>query len=579
MRKPLLKLAIASALVLISNTNGALKAEIMPPSNVDPGVIDSARMQTFDLKTQKPKSEIQEEITKASESAESPAVLRDTKFQLNKVIFTGNTQYKSEDLTKFAADIIGKEVTFKEVNAVARQITNLYRENGYLTSLAYITPQTIEDGIVEISIVEGKIGDIEIQGTRWTKDVYLKNTIFKSNGFDEDKIFNINSVRKSLNDLNQSGYLKGQIILEKGEKAETTDIILDIKERMPFSLGVSWDNLGRDLIGNQRANITVADNNLTGFGDRLYAGTSLASGAFGVSTGYEVPVGPYGTKFRFGYSFADIDLGGAYKQYKIDGNSHLFGTSIIQPIYKGGNFELVSDLGFDMRHSKTTLLGDTTLQNYNLRVLRTGLNAIKYDNSGKWISRAEVSTGLPILGATTESGHGIGSSKFVKINSNLIRVQKLPFNSLGIARVSGQFSPNALLAPEQTQLGGSYTVRGYDEGILLGDLGYNASLEVRTPIPFLPASISLPLMPQKIKNINLKDKIQFAAFYDQGYAKMLHQNSIKTSGFLQSVGVGLRCSVTRFLSANLDLGVPLGGKVSPDQNAAKFHFSLTSNLF
>ncbi|MEI8389920.1 MAG: ShlB/FhaC/HecB family hemolysin secretion/activation protein [bacterium] len=408
---------------------------------------------------------------------------------------------------------------------------------------------------------------------------YLRNNIFKANNLQKNEVFKINNIQKSMILINNTDYIKGNITIQKGEEPATTDITLDVKDKLPLDLSAGWDNQGRDLIGVQRANIFLTDNNLTGFGDSLYGGVSLAQRTFGINSGYSLPIGPYGTELRLGYSNSSVNIGGSFEQLKIHGASRMLSTTLSQPIFKGDKFNLTSNFSFDLSHSKTTMQEITELQDYGLRVFRFGLNAVKEDNRGRWISGAQVSTGIPVCDAESKSKLGELSGKFVKFNTNIIRVQALPLNTTGIFRVSTQFSPNNLLSAEQMQTGGSSTVRGFNEGLLIGDVGYNASAELIKTIPSLP-DFSVPYWKNKSFRVNLKDRMQFAAFYDQGFARVLEKDTPATyANFLQGVGVGLRCQLSKYLTANIDVGLPLGRKRSENQNSVKLHFGLSSNLF
>lgn len=569
-----------SILLLLAVNIGNLKASaaVPLPGNVDPGaIVHKNPLANYNNETTSSEKDTNFEMKDAS-TAESPAVLYNDKILVKNVVFKGNTKIKTEILQELASDIAGQEVSMNEIKKLTSKITKLYRDKGYLTSIAYVAPQEMDNDTLEITILEGKVGNINIQGTKWAKPSYIKNNILKVNNISEDKIFNVNSLRESLNDLNSTNSLKGQIILQKGEKPATTDIVLDIKERTPLKLGVSWDNLGRDLVGVQRGNATISDTNLTGFGDTLYTGVSRASGTLGFNSGYSIPVGPYGTIFNLGYSYSKVKLGDSYKSLDIKGKSQLFSPSIIQPLYKGNNFSLTSNLTFDMRFSRTTMMDSTELQDYKLSVLRYGITGIKNDRSGRWISKEEISAGLPVLGSKAESAYGVGSTKFIKANAYLTRIQNLPFNSVGIFRLGGQYSPDAMLAPEQIQMGGMYSVRGYKEGLLLGDVGCNASLEVRKTIPHLP-NLNIPYWQGKSLRVPLKDRIQFATFYDFGYAKAIHQQNIEqTSKYLSGAGIGLRINLTKYLMVNVDLGVPLVKRQALNQNSMKLHFGFSSDL-
>jgi len=487
-------------------------------------------------------------------------------FVLKQVIFQGNTIYTTEELNKVIADKMGNYVDMQQMRAVMNEITAYYNSKGYITSFAYLPPQRVKNGVLQINIVESKVAEVEITGNKWTKTGYLKNNVFKANGIEEGKVFNINDLKKSLGKINEINYIKGRITLDKSADDESTSVSLDVKDRYPALFTAGYDNRGRNLIGVQRSVLTVGNENITGYGDRLYVNNVLAKNTYGLNTNYFLPLGPYGTELRLGYGYSRVKLGNEERYRRINGHANDFNVGLIQPIYESQNFKLTSDITLDMLHARTNINQDQLFDKYDLRALRTGINAIRDDNSGRWISRLEVSTGLPILGATTAHAPGQGSSKFVKINPSIVRVQMLPYETTGIFKVSGQYAPVNLLPLEQLQIGGMDTVRGYREGILFGDKGYFMNLELRKTIPHLPDYKYLPL----------KDRIAFAVFYDQGMART---KGVKANykNFAQSVGCGFRINVSKYLYGNLDFGVPLGRERTGDQTGMRFHFGLSSN--
>ncbi|MDD3012778.1 MAG: ShlB/FhaC/HecB family hemolysin secretion/activation protein [Candidatus Gastranaerophilales bacterium] len=551
-----------------------------PPANTEAGVVDRANIENFqNIQNAKPSQKKEFDLKLIpQETKEISAIYNLPKFKLNNIVFKGNTVIKTSELEVQARDIVGKEITLNDLKDIAKKITALYQSKGYLTSIAYVPPQDNNTGIAEIVIMEGKVGTISIEGNKWARTSYIRKNILNENDLSSKEIFNVINLKRSLQDINQKDYLKGQVSLQRGNEPETTDIKLKLNEKLPIGLSASWDNTGRELIGIQKAGITTSIYNLTGFGDSLYANTSFASRTFGLNTGYSIPLGSYGTELKLGYSISDIELGGIYKQNNIEGRSQGFVASLIQPLYKGDRLKVYGDLTWDMRTSKTTIQ-KTLMENYELRVLRTGINTIFDDNSGRWISGVNVSTGLPIMGAKGSTGRGIGSGAFVKVNTNLIRVQKLPYRTLGIFRTNWQMSPNALKSVEQMQLGGMYTVRGFDEGVLLGDIGFNNSIELRHAVPLLPEKISIPYWINKKTNIKVKEKVHFAGFYDQGFARSIHNGKCgKFSNFLQSIGVGLRIYLTDNLTASFDMGFPMGKKRYDDQHGMRFHFSISADV-
>jgi len=575
MKKQLFLYSLIFLLIIAKN---ACYAQVSIPSNVDPGFINA----DIKMKLAEPPREKKDETPVVDFSKiitqENIDSLQSDKFLLNKINFTGNTVLKTKELEELSKNLIGKEITLEDIGKLINEINQIYKKEGYLTSTAYILPQVIEGGIVEISIIEGKVGNIIIHGGKWAKNGYIKKNILKANKIKEANILNINNLNESIAEINSVKYLKGNIILEKGEKTGETDILLDLKDRFPLSFSAGWDNQGRDIVGVQRATIRTSVDNVSGWGDKIWADNIFASGTHGLNSGYLIPLGDKGTKLKFEYSLSNTKLGQDYKEYDITGRSHNFAVAVEKPIYKSSNLKLNSRVAFDFIHSGTKI-HDEDLNKYEIRALRTGLTAQKDDKTGKWLGNFTVSTGIPLFGAVKNKPKGIPDSEFVKFNTSLVRFQQLPKDCAAILKASSQFSTNTLFSAEQMDIGGVSSVRGYDEGALLGDMGYNISLETRTPIPFLPKSLNIPLKKDKIFKIPVKDSVRFAVFYDQGWTKTIQQRiPVNYTNFFQSIGVGLRISIKKYTTVNLDLGIPLGKKRYGGQQDAMFHFSLTTDI-
>lgn len=503
------------------------------------------------------------------------------KFELQGVEFSGNTIVSSNTLSEYFEPLIGKEIGFNEIINAISEITQTYQSMGYITSKAYIPPQEITDGIIKVNILEGKIGQININETKWVKTSYIKNNLVKTNDIQESKILNVNNIKASLNNINSTEYLKGKVTLKRGREAETTDIVLNIKDRFPLVFGTSMNNQGRNYTGIQRFGINVGNSNLTGFGDTLDNRLDFSKGLFGITTAYSIPLGSKGARLEFDYSHSSVKIGKELSSQKIIGKSNEFSSKISFPLYKKQNLIINSDINFDMLSSKTESSVNPAYNNkYELRALRTGLNLFNEDNTGRWISNITVSTGLPFLGAKTlKEDYSDATSKFVKLNGNITRVQALPLNSFGIFRITGQYSPSHLLSAEQMQAGGMYSVRGFREGVIYGDIGYNLSFELRKKCPFLPDTILIPYKKDKIFKIPLKNKIYISVFYDQALARELRQEVPYTyKNFLQSVGVGVNIYLTKYLNANVYVGVPLGRQRNYTQNSVRAHFGISSDL-
>lgn len=564
-----------SGMGLKSFANSAMEI----PENLNPGVVGKDNLNSFrkdTYKEQRPAKnsiKVDEDLkTVGYDVAVSKNSQINPEFSINKIVFVGNTVMKEKKLKKFSRKLEGKKIKIDDLINLCNEITDYYKNKGYVTSRAKLLTQRIDDGVVEITINEGKYGDITVEGNKWAKEKYLNN-ILQTNGIDKDKVLNVNTLSKSITDINNKNYIKGNIVIHKGEKADLNDITLDVKDRLPLNLSADWNNYGTETTGMQRSFIKLSYDNLTGYGDSLYGGAILGQGNAGAMAGYSIPVGSKGTRLNLGYSLYNVQYDGLYRNLGLKGNWQNYSVGITQPLYRNDKWTVDSAINFDICDVKQSMDAIGDLTNEKLRVLRTGIFARRDDNKGFWASGVQVSTGLPILGAT-EAGNGLGADgKFVKVNLNLNRIQVLPKRCMALLSLNGQYTPNELLSPEKIALGGM-NLRGYETATIVGDGGVFGTIELRTPVPFLKK-----LLPKKLKKY--EENVKMGYFYDFGVVSDINgYNNVlsnKSTNLLQSVGVGLHFPISNLLTVNLDLGMPIGDRAFITQGA-RMTFSVSSSL-
>lgn len=519
---------------------------------------------------EKSPEEEQTDVTNAEEQNKD-VVMEDgsvynPKFYLSSVKIEGNNIFPPMVLEEMANKITGQEVYLEDVLDLVIDISRYFQNQGYLTCYAYLPPQEIENGNVTIQIQESPIDKVTISGNKWAKKSYLRNLMGAQ--LKEGEVFNAKYIQSTLRELNREDYIQGTIAISKNAETDATELELKVKDRFPLSFDIGWDNFGRDYAGRHRTSFIMGMDNLTGYGDKLYGGTILSSRSTGALAGYSIPIGKYGTRLSYDFNYSKVNLGGQYRPLGIKGDatSHLF--RVTHPLYRSATAEVIGHVGFDLPSSETNIEAfDETLSKYRLRVIRMGVNSLRDDKYGRWLAGVGADIGLGGLGATKGLSHD-SDKEFYKFTASVTRVHRLPLRSLGILRVAGQYTPNALFPYEQMQVGGPYSIRGYQPGQLLGDYGVAGTAEIRTPIP------GLSLLPDKLKVLD--ERLKLAFFYDFGYVKE-HKNLYDfPTNFLNSVGFGLHANVTQFLSAQIGVGFPLQRKF--DENASRLYFSINSEI-
>lgn len=499
------------------------------------------------------------------ENVAREGVLYNPHFLLEKINFEGNTQVSEEELNKLALEILGEDIFFDELLEVCSKVTNLYHEKGYLTSYATVPPQRIVDGIATIKIIESKVGELNIEGEKWTREWYLRNIIMGKAGLREGDVFNAKNLQRAMKEINREDYVKVQTEVERAAVGEqNTAITLNVRDRFPVNAGIMYDDYGRSYTGAQRVSFLLGMDNLTGLGDKIYGGTILSSGATGWMAGYSLPVSPYGTRFSFDFTDSHVKLGGPLKSLNIKGNAQSYFFKLTHPLIQTAKSDLFVYTGYDLVNASTMLNypSRSPLSDYTLNVWRSGLYGMTDDDYGRWIGNLALDFGM---GGSDKIAGSQADTTFVKFGASATRVQRLFSRSMGIVRVSGQYSPNNLFAAEQMQLGGPYTLRGYQPAEIIGDYGVSGTLEYRTPIPFLDR-----VWPW------LDDRLRFALFYDWGYIGENGNLYNYPQRFLHSVGFGSYLSLTNWLTAQVGVGFPFGDDYH--ENTARFYFCVNSDL-
>ena len=492
-------------------------------------------------------------------------VLYNPHFLLEKINFEGNTKIADSELQHLALEVLGEDIFFDELLEVCSKVTNLYHEKGYLTSYATVPPQRIVDGVATIKIVESKVGELNIEGEKWTREWYLRHIIMGKAGLREGNVFNAKHLQRAMKEINREPYVQVQTEIERqADGEENTEITLNVRDRFPIQLGFSYDDYGRTLTGDQRVGFLVGMHNLTGLGDKIYGGTILSSGATGWMAGYSLPVSSYGTRASFDFSDSHVRLGGPYKSANIRGNAQSYFFKLTHPLIQTAKSDLFIYSGYDLVRANTSFGNyppKNYLSDYTLHVWRSGLYGMTDDNYGRWIGNLGIDFGM---GGKEKTGLSNADKTFFKLTAGATRVQRLFTRSMGIVRVGGQYSPDKLFAAEQMQLGGPYTLRGYQPAEVIGDYGISGTVEYRTPIPFLDK-----VWPW------LDDRLRFAVFYDWGWIGS-NQHIDYPTRFLQSAGFGAYMPLTDWLSAQVGVGFPFEHHYQ--KNTARFYFSINSDL-
>ena len=457
----------------------------------------------------------------------------------------GSTVFSEEELADVVAPWTDRVIRSEDLVSVRNAITKHYVQHGYVNSGATLQDQNFENGVIEIHVVEGSLGEIRITGNEQFASKYLSDRIWRGATVPLD----IGKLSERIEILQQDPRIKKLAArLVPGDHLGEAILHVDVEEMNRFGLDLRFSNYEPPSIGALAGQIEGSVENLVGLGDTLDADFTITDGLERYRGRYEIPFTRWDTRLlleaRYADSkvtedpFDDLDVESTFESYKV---------GLIQPVYK--STQTLVDLGviLDWRQSKTKLNGDrfsfpgSGAHNGEATagVLRFVGDWLRRDRNQALAARVQLSWGLDALGAT-KNGGDLPDGRFF---SSLLQLQwARRFGSLGIeAVVRGdlQLSNDPLLSLEQIAVGGYATVRGYRQNQRVQDQAAITSLEVRVPIWRDPQRLGV---------------IELAPFVDYAYVWNHRDRADKRSKTLASAGIGLRWRLPRYLSARIYWG-------------------------
>jgi hemolysin activation/secretion protein len=497
----------------------------------------------------------------------------DVTFFVKEIRLEGNRVISTSELKPLLSSYENREITMKELSQAAEAVEKTYRKQGYITSRAIIPPQKLDTQSPLIRVIESKVGNIEIEGERFTREKYLASHMKLKKG----ERLNYAPIREALVAMNQNPDRQVKSVFRKGTDPESTDIILKVDERLPYHAGLSYDNQGSPATGRQRFGPSVRTTNLTGTDDALSVGSVFGENFGTLFNQYLRVIPQTGTRLGFLFSHAQVDPQKDSKAFAVNGISQTYSPSLSQNVVKKEWMNASFGTRFDFKESRTKILSGT-FRRERLRVLRFGPDITIKDRFGITSFSPEFSFGMNAMGASiyatsTSSRLGIEPG-FFHMDNTFSRIQKMPWETRLLTRGEGQFATHKLPSSEALYLGGANSIRGYPEGDYLADSGIYFSNEHLIPLSFIPKEVHLPFF-----NTPVQKQFEFLSFLDFGYGRLRGPASTdRKDRYLLGAGVGIKIRITDYLFGRLEVGHALGQEPLTESDHTRFHFRIQTEI-
>jgi len=485
------------------------------------------------------------------------------KFKLTKIILEGNRIYSDAQLETIYRSKLNTIISIAELQNIVQEISNYYRNNGYILSRAILPAQHVKNGVVHVRILEGTIDKVRVIGT----PKGAKSLIFAYGKHIADtKPVNIDAMTYYLRIINEIPGVSSKAVLEPSKNVTGASDMDLVTNTATFTGYLSYDDYGTRYMGPQETTVGGQFNSIFRAGDATYISyvtTARPLEMRFIDFSNDTPVGTHGKRFQAGINNALTRPGFVLTPLDLAGDAFSIYGNFKMPMVRTAthNFTLNAgynylDSGMDLFHA-TPLLTTTLYLDHIRAVNLTGMFDFTDRFYGANLLNVMIEQGLNILGASNNpnsptisrpDGHGVYTRFTLQFN----RLQQIKGPFSAFLNIKGQDALEPLLTYAQFGYGGSQLGRGYDPAEIIGDKGAGGSLELR--MDFNPHWSFL------------LQSTQFYIFYDAGVIwniKHLAVSPIKQSAM--STGFGIRFILNKYISGNIMIAQPLTKKVATNQ--------------
>ena len=482
-------------------------------------------------------------------------------FELATVTLVGSTLMDQPMVDVMFGGEIGSCITPGLIGSALERLNGYFLDAGFVTTRAYITPQDLKTGTLEITVVEGTIEDIRLNDNT-AEDRRRIRMAFAAKPGD---ILNINDIDQGLAQINRPQSVVATLNLVPGSEAGQTIVQIDeklVRKPVRYKLGV--DNSGSKSTGTTKSTLGVDADNLLSMNETISVSHIGSADTNALAGSITLPVGRN-----------TIEASGSYSDYlsDVDQYTQIFGRTdtrelkLTRALFKTKAGDVKAEMSLTKKSTRRTI-NDLVLAPQRLTTARAGLKySGKLENGTSLSANLYLAAGTKLLNATRDVNlHKTAPrAQFQKVQMDgSLTFPQFPGMTIQTS-YAGQLAPHPLYSSEQISVGGQKSVRGFKGNSISGDSGFYTQTDIIIPLPErLGQGVLAPYAPG----------MQLYGGIDVGAARDLANGKTNVVG---GGGGGMRMNFGGF-SGELGAGAPLylkrGSKNNRIETYIKFLYSI-----
>ncbi|MGC0821551.1 peptide transporter [Pantoea vagans] len=472
-------------------------------------------------------------------------------FEINQISLQQASLITPDTQKRLVAPYINQCLSLGRINQLVRAISEWYVQRGYITSRAFLTEQNLSHGTLNITVLEGKLEAIHLQGA----SARQLNMAFPTRA---GRILNLRDIEQGMEQINRLRTTPVQIEIIPSTQPGYSIVNLTSTPEFPLTLGLNMDNSGQRSTGIGQLSASLVGNDLLGVADRWFVSGGRSSAfsdwrdAQNFQAGVSVPYG-YGL-LDYSYSWSNYHSrfnANSFDWYSNGDNisNRLSGSWVL---FRNGQIKTGLQVGLN-HYVSHNWLNETLLQSSSRKLtsLQIGFNHTQKIAGGVATLNPMLSRGMPWFDAESDKGKSddFPKAEFRKWSVSSSYQRPVTQKMWWLSSFYAQWSPDRLYGSERLTIGGENSVRGYKEQYLSGDVGGYLRNELNYSLFTLPAI----------------GEVSTTLALDGGWLQSDKQDRY-AAGTLwgSSVGLGTR---NAHVSTQLSLGIPVSypNYLAPDR--------------
>ena len=462
---------------------------------------------------------------------------------------TGNTVFTDEQLSHLLAHLVGRAWTLKQLMGSVRSISALYEQAGYPLVNVSIPEQTLDEGVLNIEVIEGTWGEVLLEHRHHGSDRLLR---LATKNLRKGEL-----IRQS--DIDRSTTLLADIVgrsisarLRPGAEYSASDFIISGEDKDSLAGNFTLNNFGSVATGRTQANIQLQMNGLAAQGESIALDAlSAGEGLNRIGLTSEWPLNVQALRLGLAHSVVNYQLVGEARSIGAHGWAQQSSLWLRQSLVKVGSTALNVQLQFD--HLDLDDLASAAPEPNNPRSIQVlGLTLdgdvpsnVQLGSHTRW--SLGMASGLLQLHSSSMQAYDAALSEtqgqFARINFSTTHSRELTKLYSLNALMLLQWSDRNLDISQKAALGGARSIRAYEPGVLSGDASVSFNLEIKRALGYW-----------------LEGQWVGSAFVDYGWIKVNSKPwvDVENEAVVAAFGLGLQGALSKSWRISLSAADTLG---------------------